>query len=78
MPLKTLHLFEVQQNDDGIKKQVWLDDKNIYSELGYGAMQPVRSVANCAPVKNSRPGSTVICSGMTFKNLDSSEVFTTT
>ena len=78
MPLKTLHLFEVQQNSDGIKKQVWLDDKNIYNELGYGAMQPISSVKHCAPVKNSRPGSTMICLGMTFKNLNQSEVFQTT
>jgi hypothetical protein len=78
MPLKTLHLFEVQQNDDGIKKHVWLNDQYIYSELGYGAMQPVSSVKRCAPVKNSRDRSTMICSGMTFKNLNQSEVFKTT
>jgi hypothetical protein len=78
MPLKTLHLFEVQQNDNVTKKQVWLDDQYIYSELGYGAMQPVSSVKRCGPVKNSRKGSTMICSGMTFKNLNQSEVFKTT
>jgi hypothetical protein len=78
MSLQTLHLFEVQQLDDGTKKEVWLNDQYIYSELGYGAMQPIISVKRCAPVKNSRERSTMICSGMTFKNLNQSEVFKTT